>query len=45
MEAKATSVIIQYDDLVTNKNLQPLIEQAYGPKGISFRTQVMAYFL
>ena len=45
MAIKATSVIIEFADLVTNKNLQPLIEQAYGPKGIFSDIKVMEYCL
>ena len=45
MAIKATSVIIEYAQLVANKNLQPLIEQAYGPQGKIFLIQVMEFFL
>lgn len=34
----ANSVILEYAHLVQGKNLQPLIEQAYGPKGNSGET-------
>lgn len=45
MAIKATSVIIEYAQLVANKNLQPLIEQAYGPKGYFTYIKVMVFFL
>ena len=32
------SVVIEYSDLVNNKNLHSLIEQAYGPQGSSIST-------
>ena len=45
MAKNIASVIIEYSELVSGKNLQPLIEQAYGPKGNSDDIKVMAFFL
>ena len=30
----ATSIVLEYEHLVAGKNMQHLIEQAYGPKGM-----------
>lgn len=46
MTAKlAASVIIDYQHLLSGKNLQPLIQQAYGPQGTSNIIQDMESFL
>lgn len=44
MALKATSIIIEYSELLANKNLHSLIEQAYGPKGTSPNMQVTVFF-
>lgn len=33
---KAQQIIVQYEDLLEGRNLQSLIEQAYGPQGLFF---------
>jgi hypothetical protein len=39
----ATSVIVQYKQLVAGKDVLPLIEQAYGPQGIFATMQAMEF--
>jgi hypothetical protein len=39
----ATSVIVQYKQLVAGKDVLSLIEQAYGPRGTFETIQVMAF--
>ena len=31
----APPIVVNYSDLVNDNDLKPVIEQAYGPKGIS----------
>jgi hypothetical protein len=40
----ATSVIVQYKQLVAGKDVLALIEKAYGPRGTFATMQVMAFF-
>jgi hypothetical protein len=39
----ATSVIVQYKQLVAGKDVLALIEKAYGPRGTFATMQVMAF--
>jgi hypothetical protein len=32
--SSAHSIVVEYQDLVDGKNLKPVIEEAYGPKGL-----------
>lgn len=36
---QAPSIIVQYADLLSGKDIQPVIEQAYGPKGSFYLTK------
>ena len=41
----AQQIIVQYEDLLTGKNIQPVIEQAYGPQGLFFIIKVSVFSL
>jgi hypothetical protein len=43
--SSAHSIVVEYQDLVDGKNLKPVIEEAYGPKGNLSSTQVWEYSL